>query len=244
MDLRGKTALVTGGARRVGRAIVLELAAAGADVVVHCRTSQAEAEATCAAARARGVRAAVVRGDLSDRADLDRIARAAESAFGELAVLVNSASIFFSTPVDALTAATWERILAVNLKAPSLLALRLGNAMRQRDGGVIVNIGDWSGLRPYRDYLPYCVSKAGIVALTAALAKALAPAVRVNCVAPGPVLPPDEYSAAERAQLAQLTPLKRLGSAEDVARMVRFLVTEADFSTGGIYLADGGRLNA
>jgi pteridine reductase len=244
MDLHGKTALVTGGARRVGRAIGLELARAGANVVVHCRSSRAEAEATCTAVRACGVGAAVVAGDLRSASDVSRIADEAEATFGTVDVLVNNASTFSHTPIEMLSADTWDHVLSVNLKGPFLLAVRLGKAMRGRDGGAIVNIGDWAALRPYRGYLPYCVSKAGIVALTTGLAKALAPKVRVNCVAPGPVLPPEDYTAAERAQLMQLTPLQRLGSPEDVARMVRFLVTEADFSTGGVYLVDGGRLNA
>jgi NAD(P)-dependent dehydrogenase (short-subunit alcohol dehydrogenase family) len=244
MDVHGKTVLVTGGARRVGRAIGCELARSGANVVVHCRLSRADADATCAAVRAYGTGAAVVVGDLGNAADVSRIAEEAEAAFGAVDVLVNNASIFLHTPIETLSVHTWDHILAVNLEGPFLLAVRLGKAMRARDGGVIVNIGDWAGLRPYRDHLPYCVSKAGIVALTAGLAKALAPKVRVHCVAPGPVLPPEDYSAAERAQLVQLTPLQRLGAPEDVARMVRFLVTEADFSTGGVYLVDGGRLNA
>jgi NAD(P)-dependent dehydrogenase (short-subunit alcohol dehydrogenase family) len=244
MDVHGKTALVTGGARRVGRAIGCELAQCGANVVVHCRRSQAEADATCAVMRAYGVGASVVVGDLGNVGDVSRIADEAEAAFGTIDVLVNNASTFLHTPIETLSPDTWDRVLSVNLKGPFLLAVRLGRAMREREGGVIVNIGDWAGLRPYCGYLPYCVSKAGIVALTTGLAKALAPKVRVNCVAPGPVLPPENYTAAERAQLMQLTPLQRLGSPEDVARMVRFLVTEADFSTGGVYLVDGGRLNA
>ncbi len=244
MDLRGKTALVTGGARRVGRAISLELAAAGANVVVHCRRSQTEARTTCDAIRAAGAAAAIVSGDLGSAADVERIADEAQAAFGSVEVLINNASTFFPTPIETLTADTWERVLSVNLKGPSLLAFRLGGAMRAGAGGVIVNIADWAALRPYRGYLPYCVSKAGMVALTTGLAKALAPSVRVTCVAPGPVLPPDDYSTAERAHLVQLTPLKRLGTPADVARLVRFLVVEADFATGGVYLVDGGRLNA
>jgi pteridine reductase len=244
MDLHGKTALVTGGGRRVGRAIGIELARCGANVVVHCRLSRAQADATCNAVRACGVGAVVVAGDLGNASDVSRIADEAEAAFGAIDVLVNNASTFFPTPIETLNPDTWDQVLAVNLKGPFLLAVRLGKAMRQRGGGVIVSIGDWAALRPYCGYLPYCVSKAGIVALTTGLAKALAPQVRVNCVAPGPVLPPENYTAAERAQLTQLTPLKRLGVPEDVARMVRFLVTEAEFSTGGVYLVDGGRLNA
>ncbi len=243
MDLRGQTALVTGGARRVGRAISLELAGAGANIVIHCRLSLAEAHETADAVRAAGAAAVIVNGDLGRSADVNRIAEHAEAAFGRVDVLVNNASTFLQTPIETLTADTWQQVLDVNLKGPSLLACRLGRAMQAGAGGVIINIADWAALRPYRGYLPYCVSKAGIVALTGGLAKALAPSVRVNCVAPGPVLPPDDYSAVEREQSVQLTPLKRLGTAADVARLVRFLV-EADFCTGGVYLVDGGRLNA
>ena len=138
----------------------------------------------------------------------------------------------------------WDASLDVNLKAPFLLSWALGRAMRARGGGRIVNLADWAGERPYNDYLPYCVSKAGIACLTKALAKALAPEVQVNAVAPGPVLPPDDVGPAERQAITRATPLKRIGTPEDVARCVRFLVEEADFSTGAIFLVDGGRLIA
>jgi NAD(P)-dependent dehydrogenase (short-subunit alcohol dehydrogenase family) len=158
--------------------------------------------------------------------------------------LVNSASVFAPTPIETLTDEQWDQALAMNLKGPFMLAVQLGRLMREGSGGVIINIADWAAMRPYRGYLPYCVSKAGMIAMTMGLAKALAPQVRVNCVAPGPVMPPEDYTAEERAHLVELTPLKRLGTAEDVARMVRFLIGEAEFSTGGVYLVDGGRLNA
>lgn len=244
MDLGGKTALVTGGTRRVGRAIVLELARAGANVVVHYHASGSEAAATCAAVTSCGAKATAVAADLADAAAVQRLAREATAVFGGVDVLVNSASVFVHTPIENLTDAEWDRTLAVNLKGPSLLAAQLGVMMRERAGGVIINIADWAALRPYRGYLPYCVSKAGMLALTTGLAKALAPSVRVNCIAPGPVLPPDDYTEDDRAQLARRTPLGHLGSPEDVARMVRFLVVEAEFCTGGVYLVDGGRLNA
>jgi NAD(P)-dependent dehydrogenase (short-subunit alcohol dehydrogenase family) len=244
MQLRGKTALVTGGAKRVGRAIVLEIAGAGANVVIHCRTSRAEAAAACEAVRGLGVGAAVVAGDLGSAAQVDRVADESCAAFGSIDILVNSASVFAPTPIETLTDEEWDRTLAVNLKGPFRLATRLGRLMQRAGEGTIVNIGDWAGLRPYRGYLPYCVSKAGIIAMTKGLAKALAPHVRVNCVAPGAVLPPEHYTDAERQQLIDGTPLKRLGSPAAVARMVRFLLVEAEFSTGGIYLVDGGRLDA
>jgi pteridine reductase len=244
MDLHGQAVLVTGGAKRVGEAIVLELARAGANVVVHCRSSGAEAVATCERARGFGVRAVVVVGDLGNVAEVQRVAEETLAAFGRLDAVVNNASIFLHTPIEVLNSEQWERTLSVNLKGPFFLALRLGRVMQAGAGGTIVNIADWAALRPYREYLPYCVSKAGVVSMTIGLAKALAPKVRVNCVAPGPVLPPDGYTDEERTDLMQSTPLKRLGSPQDVARMVRFLITEADFSTGGVYLVDGGRLNA
>lgn len=244
MVLRGKTVLVTGGAKRVGRAMVIELAKAGANVVVHCRTSRAEAADTCAAAQALGVQATVVAGDLGNSADVERVAREAWAAFGGVDALVNSASVFAPTPIETLTDEQWDQTLAINLKGPFMLAVQLGRLMRAGSGGVIINIADWAAMRPYRGYLPYCVSKAGIIAMTMGLAKALAPQVRVNCVAPGPVMPPEDYTAEEGAHLVELTPLRRMGTADDVARMVRFLIGEAEFSTGGVYLVDGGRLNA
>lgn len=244
MTLHGKAVLVTGGARRIGRAIVLEMAQAGANVVVHCLQSRGEADALSDEVRRMGVAASVVVGDLAMPAAAERIAAEAWKAFGRLDALVNNAAVFPRTPVESLTPQQWDRTLAVNLNAPAIVATQVGRWMVDAGGGAIVNLGDWSGLRPYRDYLPYCVSKAGIIALTAALAKALAPTVRVNCVAPGPVLPPDEYGETERQRLVERTPLRRLGSPEAVARMVRFLIAEADFSTGGVYLVDGGRLNA
>jgi len=244
MDLQGQTVLVTGGAKRVGRAIVLEVAKAGANVVVHCRSSHAEAVTTCEMARSFGVRAVVVVGDLGDAAEVRRVGEEALATFGKLDALVNSASIFLHTPIEMLSTEQWDRTMSVNLKGPFLLALRLGRAMQAGSGGAIVNIADWAAIRPYREYLPYCVSKAGVVSMTIGLAKALAPKVRVNCVAPGPVMPPESYTDEERNELVQRTPLKRLGSPQDVARMVRFLIAEAEFSTGGVYLVDGGRLNA
>jgi len=138
----------------------------------------------------------------------------------------------------------WDASLDVNLKAPFLLSWTIGRAMRARGRGRIVNLADWAGERPYNDYLPYCVAKAGVICLTKALAKALAPEVQVNAVAPGPVMPPDDLGPDERKAIVRATPLKRIGSPDDVARCVRFLAEEADFSTGAVYLVDGGRLIA
>lgn len=244
MELRGRWALVTGAAKRVGRSIALELAARGTNIVVHYHTSEAEAAATVRTLEGQGVKAFALQADLGQTAEVHRLAADAEARSGGVSVLVNNASNYFRVPFDDLDETVWDASLDVNLKAPFFLAWHLGRAMRERGQGHIVNLADWSGERPYNDYLPYCVSKAGIICLTKALAKALAPSVQVNAVAPGPVMPPADMSDAERQAIIRATPLKRLGTPEDVARCVRFLVEEASFSTGALFLVDGGRLIA
>ena len=244
MELRGRWALVTGAGKRVGRVIAHTLAERGANVIVHYHTSAASAAATVRELEACGVRALALRADLARAADVAALAEAAEERSGGVDVLVNNASNYLRVPFDALTEAVWDASLDTNLKAPFLLSWHLGRAMRRRGRGRIINLADWAGERPYNDYLPYCVSKAGVICLTKALAKALAPEVQVNAVAPGPVLPPDDLGAAEREAIVRATPLRRFGRPEDVARCVRFLAEEAEFSTGAVYLVDGGRLIA
>jgi NAD(P)-dependent dehydrogenase (short-subunit alcohol dehydrogenase family) len=244
MQLRGRWALVTGGARRVGRAIALELAERGANVVIHHHTSAAEAQATARDVEAYGVRALTLAADLRRPAEVMALANAAEEQTGGVAILVNNASNYIRRPFDELTEEVWDASLDVNLKAPFLLAWHLGRKMRDRGEGKIINLVDWAGERPYANYLPYCVSKAGLICATKGLAKALAPAVQVNGVAPGPVLAPEDMSANERQAIARATPLGRFGTPEDVARCVRFLAEEAEFSTGAIFHVDGGRLIA
>ena len=241
MELRGRWALVTGAAKRVGRVIALELARHGANVIVHYNSSAADAASTVGEITALGVQSFAIAADLGKPASVAELAREADTRSGGVSVLVNSASNYLRVPFDDLTEAVWDASLDVNLKAPFLLGWHLGRAMRARGEGRIVNIADWAGERPYNDYLPYCVSKAGVICLTKALAKALAPTVQVNAVSPGPVLLPDDMTEAERAAVTRATPLKRVGRPEDVAVCVRFLVTEASFSTGAIFHVDGGR---
>jgi pteridine reductase len=244
MELRGRWALVTGAARRVGRAIARELASRGMHVVVHYHTSEDEAAQVVRELERLGVQAAALRADLARGGEVRALAEAAEARTGGIAVLVNSASNYFRVPFDDLTEEVWDASLDVNLKGPFLLSWHLGRAMRVRGEGRVVNIADWTVERPYRSYLPYTVSKAGLVCLTKALAKELAPEVAVNAVAPGPVLAPEDMSDAEREAIVRATPLGRFGSPEDVARCVRFLVEEAEFTTGAVFLVDGGRLVA
>src|SRR5213593_179389 len=235
MELRGRWGLVTGAARRIGRSIALALAGRGLNVIVHYHASADAAAATVGEIEALGVRALALPADLGRADDVARLAREAEACSGGVDVLVNNASNYLRVPFDELTERVWDASLDVNLKAPFLLSWTIGRAMRARGRGRIVNLADWAGERPYADYLPYCVSKAGVICLTKALAKA---------VAPGPVLPPEDLTPSEREAIVRATPLRRFGTPDDVARCVRFLVEEADFTTGAVYLVDGGRLIA
>lgn len=240
VDLQGKVALITGAGRRVGRAISLALAQAGADTLLHVHTSSAETIQVEISQLGR--RAWIVRADLSQPDAVSRLACEAQETAGRIDILVNNAAVFFSTPVATLGWADWERTLRTNLSAPFLLSLLVGRNMYQHGSGKIIFLGDWSGQRPSREFLAYCVSKSGIHALTQALAKAFAPYVQVNEIAPGPVLVPVEYSARQRARVRKNTPLQRFGDPQDVARVVRFLAECGDFVTGATYGVDGGWL--
>ncbi len=242
MELKGKIALVTGAARRVGRTIAVRLAERGAALAVHYNRSRAEAEEVVGEIERAGSRARAFGADLERVAEIERMTAEVLAAFGRIDVLVNCASVFYRKPLDELTERDWDLNLDVNLKAPFFLAKFAGAAMRRQGAGKIVNIGDWAAIRPYSNYLPYTVSKSGLIGLTRALAKALAPEVQVNCVALGPVMPPEDYSSEENTRLAEATLTKRLGSPEDVANAVLFLCEGTDFATGSTLLLDGGRL--
>lgn len=244
MQLAGKVVLITGGAKRVGRAIALACAERGADVAITYRTSQREAAQTVAELQGLGVRALAVRADAAKAAQVKAAVRRALAALGRLDVLVNNAAVFFETPFSRLTEADWDRTMDSNLKGPFLFAKAAGEVMLKHKGGVIINLADWAGIRPYRHYLPYCVSKAGIIAMTKALAKELAPSIRVNAVAPGPVAWPDDYSPKLRRAIMKQVPLQRAGSPQDIANTVVFLCEGSDFITGAVVPVDGGRLIA
>lgn len=233
-------ALVTGAAKRVGRAIALELARSGHDVVVHHRSSPGAAEGVAVEIRALGRRAAVVAADLTRPGEIRALFMAADNAFGRLDVLVNSAAVFRRTPVETLSEEDFDFHVTTNLKAPYLCSIEAAPRLRASGRGRIVNITDVAAERPYRNHLPYCISKAGLAMLTRTLAKALAPAVTVNAVAPGTVLFRDDESDAQRRQVVARIPLGRIGTPEDVARAVRFLV-ESDHVTGTTIAVDGGR---
>lgn len=242
MDLNGKVALVTGAGRRIGRAIALKFAAHGATVAVHYRSSHAEADAVVAEIAATGRIARGFRANLESVAEIEKMVADVLDAFGRIDVLVNSASVFTRKPLDEMTEHDWDSNLDTNLKAPAFLSKFAGAAMRRQGAGKIVNIGDWAGIRPYKDYLPYSVSKSGLIGLTQALAKAMAPEVQVNCIALGLVMPPADYSKDEVARLVGRTLIKKMGSPEDVARAVIFFCEGTDFATGATLALEGGRL--
>lgn len=237
--LRGKVALVTGGARRVGKAIAHALAERGADIVVHYNSGAAEAESTVAELRARGVRAEMVQGDLSDVAVSQALPARAHATFGQLDILVNSAAMMLRTPVGDVTPAQWETMFALNLRAPFFIAQAAAPLLRAARG-VIVNIADLAAYETWPAYVPHAITKAGVVQMTRGLARALAPDIRVNAVAPGAVLLPDDWDDGAATKLVGTTPLGRLGSAEDVAQAVVYLC-EATYVTGEVLIVDGGR---
>ncbi len=240
--LAGQSVLITGAARRVGATVARVLHQHGANVVVHYRSS-----ADDAAARVRGLSAAragsaaSVEGDLLDVAQLPALVKSAVSAFGALDVLVNNASTFYPTPVGDITAIDWDDLIGTNLKAPLFLAQAAAPALHERRG-LIINMADIHGLKPLRRYPVYSIAKAGLIMLTRSLARELGPHVRVNAVAPGPVMwPEDGLDAALQEKITQRTALKRPGSAEDVARACLFFAAEAPYVTGQVLAVDGGR---
>lgn len=239
MNIRGKKALVTGGAVRIGREIALSLANKGAHILLHYGKSKSEAEKTAADIRALGVNCDLFSADLSKSKDVLILVDQIKSKTGAIDILVNSASLFYKTPIDKVKESDFDALMDVNLKAPFLLSLEFGKQMAQ-SGGKIINIVDWSGFRPYKNYGPYCASKGGLITLTKSLARDLAPKVYVNAIAPGPVMPPVDMSDAEKEAVAQQTILRRWGSAQDIANAAVFLL-ENDFINGTVLVVDGGR---
>jgi pteridine reductase len=236
--------LITGAGRRVGREIARTLHAAGSRVAIHYRSSAADAEALAAELNAvRADSAAAFKADLLDVAALPPLVAAVVGRFGRLDGLVNNASSFFPTKVGAIDTAAWDDLVGSNLKAPLFLAQAAAPHL-QAAGGCIVNITDVHAERPLKGFPVYCAAKGGLLNLTRSLAIELAPQVRVNAVAPGPIEWPDDdisFPPAERAAIVEHTLLKRVGSPADIARTVRFLVFDAPYITGQVINVDGGR---
>ena len=240
--LAGKTALVTGGARRLGAVIAHALHGAGARIVLHYRSSADAAQALADQLNSVRAGSVVLAGaDLIAPEAIPRLAETAQAAFGRLDILVNNASTFYPTPIGRIDEHAWTDLIGTNLKAPLFLAQALSDALRV-NSGLILNLVDIHGLRPLRHHALYSVAKAGLIMLTKSLARELGPQVRVNAIAPGPVMWPESgVDEALRRRIIERTALKRGGSPEDIARAALFFACDAPFVTGQILAVDGGR---
>jgi NAD(P)-dependent dehydrogenase (short-subunit alcohol dehydrogenase family) len=239
MDTSSKVALVTGAGRRLGRAMAEALGELGIRVAVHFNSSGEGAAEVAAAIRQGGVDAETFAADLSDGASPEQLVRAVVESFGRLDVLVNSAAVMMRTPLGEVSVEDWDAMMAVNLRAPFFLAQAAAPHLRETRG-CIVNVADLAAFESWPAYVPHGISKAGIVQLTRALARTLAPDVRVNGIAPGVVLLPDGWPAESGERLASTTPLRRLGQPSDVVAALRYLLS-AEFVTGETLVVDGGR---
>jgi len=236
--LSGKSALVTGGARRIGREIALALARAGADVAVTYRSSQAEARQTAEEIQSLGCRSMAVECDVRSESSIRAALNWTTSVFGRLDVLVNNAAVFDSAPPEQITLDAWDAVFETNARGPFLMAREALEHLRATEGR-IVNIGSLGGMHAWANHAHYCGSKAALHMLTQAMAKAFAPQVSVNCVAPG-WIELDGSDEAAGGRFAAKTPMRRNGTAEDVAQAVLFFATGPKFVTGQILGVDGG----
>ncbi|MGA8766423.1 MAG: SDR family oxidoreductase [Candidatus Acidiferrales bacterium] len=236
--LEGQVALVTGAAKRIGRSIALRLAAEGAGIAVNYKTSKAEAESAVREIQALGAKAVAIEADVSRRPEVGKLFASVEKEFGRLDILVNNAGEFFSAKFEDITDEQWDGIMNANLKSQFLCAQAAAPIMKRQGRGRIINLSSLGGLLAWPSYTHYCVSKAGSIMLTRCLARALAPEILVNSVAPGtiqfPGEPPDE-------EYIRRVPLHRTGTGDDIAGAVAYLAT-ADFVTGQVIVVDGGRM--
>jgi NAD(P)-dependent dehydrogenase (short-subunit alcohol dehydrogenase family) len=239
--LENQIALVTGAGRRIGRSIALTLARAGANIIVNYHESKKEAAATAREVAELSVESLLVQADVSRLSQVQTMFRAVRKRFGRLDILVNNAAIFFPSSWDRLREDDWDRILAINLKGTFFCAQAAARLMMRRKRGSIINISSLGGLQAWPHYIHYCASKAAVISLTRSLAKALAPHIRVNSVAPGTILFPDERPDARIKGVIRSTPLRKAGRPEDIAEMVLFLATRSDFITGQVFVVDGGK---
>jgi NAD(P)-dependent dehydrogenase (short-subunit alcohol dehydrogenase family) len=240
MDISGKVALITGSSKRIGRETAVELARRGAHVAIHYRSDEAGALETQRLVRDNGVQAHLFHAELTDAAELNALFADLEKRFGGLDILVNNASVFNQGVFAETTPEHWDSEMDSNARAPFFVAQRAAPLMNRRGHGKIVNLGDVAGEVVWPGYLAYSISKAALIAINRGLAKALAPAIQVNGIAPGPVLFPEYYSEDQKHLAVERTLLKRAGSARDIVNAVVFLI-ENDYITGEVIHVDGGR---
>ena len=240
--LQGKTVLITGSAKRIGANVARCLHAEGANILIHFRNSATAAAQLCAALNsARPDSAATVAGDLLDTAALPSLVDTAAKIFGRLDILINNASTFYPTPLGSIQNSQWDDLIGTNLKAPLFLA-QAAQPWLKPARGLILNMVDIHAQRPLRDHPVYCVAKAGLVMLTRSLARELGPEIRVNGIAPGPILwPAGEVDENLKHEIISKTALQRMGSPEDIAKAALFFAKDAPYVTGQILAVDGGR---
>ena len=242
MELKGRTVLVTGAAKRVGKAVALAFARAGCDVVLHYNRSEAEALQTQKEVKGLGVSCALVRADLADHGQIEQLFKKEEKTLSKVSVLVNSASVFPRTPVEKIGPADWDAVLRANLLGPFYVAQKIGLRLKEKGlEGAVINVTDISVIRPHPNHLPYCASKAALADVTRSLALELAPHVRANSVAPGAVQFPEGYSEDDKKKIVDRIPLRRAGDPSDVANACLFLA-KADYVNGTTLVVDGGIL--
>lgn len=238
-SLKGKTVLITGGAKRIGRAVGLHLAAAGADVAITFLSSEREAQRTVVDLSSAGVRALSLRCDVRDEQQVKATVKELVREFGRLDILVNNAALYETVDFEKITIAQWENIFATNTRAPYLVSRVAATELRKQKGKII-NLGSLGGLRPWVDHGHYCASKAALEMLNRLMAKAYAPEIAVNCVAPGMIDLGEKKPSAFLQKLAQKTPMKRNGTPGDITEAVLFFATAPHFITGQTLVVDGG----
>jgi NAD(P)-dependent dehydrogenase (short-subunit alcohol dehydrogenase family) len=240
MEIANKVVLITGAAQRVGRAVALDLAAHGAHIAFSYYAEHEPWRETLTAIEQAGCQGFAMQADLTQPAQARALAEAARARFGRIDVLINNASVWLKQPALEIDEAGWDAEMALNAKAPFILSQAVAPDMIRQGQGVIINITDLSAFQAWPGYAHHAASKAALVALTRVLAAEWAPHIRVNAIAPGTVLLPDDADEAKRQWAIEKSVLRRIGSPEDVSRTVRYLIEE-DFATGAVYFVDGGR---
>ena len=243
MDLKNRTVLVTGAGVRLGQAIAVSLGQQGMKVALHYHQSMEGAKETLDLVGGDIKQHGCFQADLRQVSKIELLIQHIEEKLGQIDVLINNAADFFPTPLGEVSESEWDHLISLNLKAPFFLSQLVGTSMLKQGQGKIVNIVDVAAERPWPQFLPYCASKAGLVSLTKGLAKALAPAVQVNAVAPGTMLPPPQISSFSQDLAIERSLLKKMGRPDDIARAVTYFL-ENDFVTGTVLPVDGGRMLA
>jgi NAD(P)-dependent dehydrogenase (short-subunit alcohol dehydrogenase family) len=242
MNLQKRVALITGAAHRVGKAIALGLAKEGMKIALHFNQSQEQVNQTLEEIKALGAEAFAIQGNFADVAQIKNVVKKCQEHFKQIDVLINNAAIYFETPVGETSEPEWDDLLAINLKAPYFCAQYVSDLMKQKKRGKIINITDVAGISPWPEFIPYSASKAGLIAVTKGLAKALAPNIQVNAIASGTILMSEDATEEYKTEIKDSTLLKKLGTPEDIVNAAIFLLKGSDFITGEVVVVDGGGL--